>query len=98
VWETKLNALDSHVSQFYEWLPWVDHTLESVPKNPEARKQWLSRTRAPRLSPAARQSLEKWYGAERAHQVKAAESFELCEYGRQPKEEDLKSLFPMLGK
>jgi LmbE family N-acetylglucosaminyl deacetylase len=98
VWEKKVDVLDSHVSQFYEWLPWVDHTLESVPKDPADRKQWLSRTRSPKVSAAVRQSLEKWYGVERGRQVKAAESFELCEYGYQPKEEELKKLFPMLGK
>ena len=98
LWERKVDVLDAHVSQFYEWLPWVDHTLESVPKDPAARKAWLSRTRTPRISAAVRQSLEKWYGAERGRQVKMAESFELCEYGYQPKEEDLKRLFPMLGK
>ena len=98
VWQRKVDVLDSHVSQFYEWLPWVDHTLESVPKDPAARKEWLSRTRTPRVADAVRKSLEKWYGAERGRQVKFAESFELCEYGYQPKEEDLKNLFPMLGR
>ena len=97
VWQQKVDVLDSHVSQFYEWLPWVDHTLESVPKDPAARKEWLSRTRTPRVSDAVRKSLEKWYGAERGRQMKTAESFELCEYGYQPKEEDLKNAVPDAG-
>ena len=24
VWEQKIDALDAHASQFYEWLPWID--------------------------------------------------------------------------
>ena len=98
VFQRKIDVLDSHVSQFYEWLPWVDHTLESVPKDPAARKQWLAQTRTPRMTPEIRRSLEKWYGTERGGQIKVAEAFELCEYGYQPKEDELKKLFPMLGK
>jgi LmbE family N-acetylglucosaminyl deacetylase len=94
----KINVLDAHVSQFYEWLPWVDHTLESVPKDPLARKEWLTRTRIFRRSEAVLQALAKWYGPERAKQIKVSEAFELCEYGYQPKQEELKKLFPMLGK
>src|SRR5260370_34303615 len=44
----KLDALDAHVSQFYEWLPWVDGKLDEVPKDPLARKEWLPRQREPR--------------------------------------------------
>lgn len=32
--DKKTDALDSHVSQFYEWLPWVDGKLSEVPKDP----------------------------------------------------------------
>jgi LmbE family N-acetylglucosaminyl deacetylase len=98
VFQKKIDVLDAHVSQFYEWLPWVDHTLDTVPKEVAARRQWLAQTRTPRIIPEVRRSLEKWYGAERGGQVKVAEAFELCEYGYQPKEEEFKKFFPMLGK
>ena len=98
VFERKIDVLDAHVSQFYEWLPWVDHALNTVPQDAAARKQWLAATRAPRITPEVRRTLEKWYGAERGGQIKTAEAFELCEYGYQPKEDELKKLFPMLGK
>jgi len=98
VFDKKIDALDAMVSQFYEWLPWVDHTLDQVPKDPVERKKWLASRREPRLSPAVRRTLEKWYGADRAAQVKIAESFELCEYGRRPSDDELRKLFPMLGK
>ncbi len=46
VFDKKIDALDAHVSQVYEWLPWVDHKLEDVPKDPGARKHWLVRRAA----------------------------------------------------
>ena len=44
--EAKLNALDAHVSQFYEWLPWLDGRLAEVPAGAAERKAWLARDRA----------------------------------------------------
>jgi hypothetical protein len=35
---------------------------------------------------------------ERASKVEHAEAFEICEYGSQPTDSDIKRLFPMLGK
>jgi LmbE family N-acetylglucosaminyl deacetylase len=97
--DKKIDALDSHVSQFYEWLPWVDGTLDQVPKDPAARKAWLAGQRQKRqITPAIRASLIKWYGADKANQTKNAEAFEICEYGRQPNEAEIKQLFPMLPK
>jgi len=97
--DKKLDALDSHVSQFYEWLPWVDGTLDQVPKDPAARRTWLATQRQKRqITLAIRASLIHWYGAEKANQVKNAEAFEICEYGRQPDENEIKRLFPMLPK
>ena len=96
VFSKKIDALDSHRSQFYEWLPWVDGKLDDVPKDAAERKQWLANQRGRTISPAIRAALEKWYGREKAAQVRHAEAFEICEYGRQPKEEDLRKLFPML--
>jgi LmbE family N-acetylglucosaminyl deacetylase len=98
VYDKKVDALDSHVSQVYEWLPWVAHTLDQVPKDVVERKKWLASHREGRITPEIRKTLEKWYGADRAAQVRDAESFELCEYGRRPTDEELRSLFPMLGK
>jgi LmbE family N-acetylglucosaminyl deacetylase len=98
VWDKKVDALDSHVSQFYEWLPWVDGKLDSVPKDPAERRKWLAATRPFKPNPAVRAALAKWYGAAHADRVQHAEAFEVCEYGRQPSDEDLRRLFPMLGK
>ena len=94
VWDVKINALDAQVSQMYEWLPWVAGELEQVPKDPAERKQWLSRTRGGRVSPAIRAALEKRYGAAAGQKVQHAEAFELCEYGRRASLEELDRLFP----
>ncbi len=94
VLERKLLALDAHVSQVYEWLPWVDHELDSVPADPGARLAWLRTQRSGRpLGEALRTALRKWYGA-RAEAVRDAEAFEICEYGSQPDEAQLRRLFP----
>ncbi len=98
VFEKKINALDAHVSQVYEWLPWVDGKFDQVPKGHAERRQWLASQREPGIGPAVRKALEKWYGPDKAARVNVAESFEVCEYGRQPGDDDLRKLFPMLGK
>ena len=94
--DQKVDALDAHVSQFYEWLPWVDGRLEEVPKDPVERKAWLKRERTHEISPAVRASLVKWYGPERGNATKYYEAFEVCEYGAQPNDERIRQLFPML--
>ena len=94
--DQKVDALDAHVSQFYEWLPWVDGKLADVPKDPVERKAWLKRTRTGPIIPAVRSSLVKWYGPEKGNAVKYYEAFEICEYGSQPDEATIRKLFPML--
>ena len=95
--DQKVDALDSHVSQFYEWLPWVDGKLQDVPKDPVERKAWLKKTRTRDISPAVRDSLVKWYGASKGAAAKYYEAFEICEYGARPNETRIRELFPMLG-
>lgn len=95
VFEQKVHALDAHESQFYEWLPWVDGTLDQVPKDKAERKIWLGKRRMRQLSPAVQASLAKWYPGKK---VDNYEAFEVCEYGKQPNDDELRRLFPMLGK
>ncbi|MCU0732474.1 MAG: PIG-L family deacetylase [Hyphomonas sp.] len=95
--EQKIDGLDAHVSQFYEWLPWVSGVSEKVPKDPAARKAWLRSERAnPRLNDEANASFAKWYGTSKT--PKYLEAFEICEYGRRPTEDEIRQLFPMLPK
>jgi LmbE family N-acetylglucosaminyl deacetylase len=94
--DKKIDALDAHVSQFYEWLPWVDGKLDDVPKNPGERKAWLKRTRTPPVGSEVRTSLVKWYGPEKGNATKYYEAFEICEYGAHPDAARIRQLFPML--
>ncbi|MFT4018856.1 MAG: PIG-L family deacetylase [Agriterribacter sp.] len=98
VFDKKIDALDAHQSQFYEWLPWIGGYLDEVPADAAARKKWLGQRLTGTISPEIKNALEKFYGSRRAVQVKHAEAFEICEYGTQPSEEMIRSLFPMLGK
>ena len=96
--DTKIHALDAHESQVYEWLPWVAGDLDEVPEEESKREAWLKERWSGRsLSEAQKEGLAKWYGAEEAKSFKHAESFEIAEYGYQPTDEEIRTLFPMLG-
>ncbi len=101
VLEKKTHGMDAHQSQFYEWLPWTqDRTLSQVPDDPEERKEWLleqNKRRSGSMNEAKKVSLQKWYGREKADNIRFTEAFEIAEYGRQPNDEDIRALFPMLG-
>lgn len=88
----------AHESQFFEWLPWLNGILDDVPANEQDRLEWLGKMRLNAPSPAMRKSLEKWYDTETAEKATAVEAFEICEFGRHPSDEDIRILFPMLGK
>lgn len=94
--EKKLAGLDAHQSQFYEWLPWIGNYESDVPKDPSKYKDWLLQKRVAKPNPDVQKSLVKWYGANQAAKVLYAEAFEICEYGTQPMEADIRRLFPML--
>ena len=96
VFDQKIHAMDAHESQFYEWLPWIGGYLDEVPKDAAQREKWLASNRSGRITPAVRAGLQKWYGTA-AGNIKHAEAFEICEYGTQPSEQELRRLFPMLG-
>ena len=94
-WDRKLHGMDAHRSQFYEWLPWVERKLETVPSEDAQRIRWLARTWTRPITPAVRQRLIERYGHDQGSLVQRAESFELCEYGSRPEPEELDRLFPL---
>ncbi|AEN73188.1 LmbE family protein [Rhodothermus marinus SG0.5JP17-172] len=97
--ERKLDALDAHVSQFYEWLPWIDGRLAEVPADSAARREWLrAQWIRPNITQEVRLALMRWYDPEVAARAQYVEAFEICEYGHQPTEDEIRLLFPMLGK
>jgi LmbE family N-acetylglucosaminyl deacetylase len=94
VWATKIDDLDAQVSQVYEWLPWVAGNLDRVPKDPAARKQWLTQSRGGRISVSIRAALVARYGADQGGKIQHAEVFQLCEYGTRASLDQLQKLFP----
>jgi LmbE family N-acetylglucosaminyl deacetylase len=95
--DQKLYAAAAHESQFFEWLPWLDGTLEKVPKSQDERlkfmKIWLSPP-----NDAVRLCLKKWYGDTRGAEIINAESFRLADYSRKPDHEEMMKLFPVVKK
>jgi hypothetical protein len=93
--DRKVDALDAHVSQFCEWLPWVDGKLNEVPKDRPERKAWLKRSWITEPTPAIRDALVKWFGEKKANAINYPEAFEICEYRAHPGDARLRQ-FPML--
>jgi LmbE family N-acetylglucosaminyl deacetylase len=98
VYTQKIYGLVAHKSQVFEWLPWIEGKLDEVPKDENKRMEYITNKRKRVITPEVRASLAKWYGQERADKATDAEAFEINEYGRIPTDEEIKELFPMLGK
>lgn len=94
----KLDGLDAHQSQFFEWLPWIGNYEAEIPKDKAKQREYLLSKRVTKVNPEVKKALEKWYGKEKAEQINYAEAFEICEYGSIPTEADIRRLFPMLGR
>ena len=98
VLEKKVDALAVMTSQFHEGGANGSEAL--MPKDEAgraARDAEVRKSLARRAEGAANQFREKLvelYGEERGRAVKAAEAFEVCEYGGRPSREELMRLFP----
>ena len=100
VFDQKLAALHEMPSQVYEGgASGSEELVKKVPAASDvaARKAWLRERWEARQGGEAsrfREQLIKWYGPEKGAAVKYAEAFEICEYGRQPAEAEIRQLFP----
>jgi LmbE family N-acetylglucosaminyl deacetylase len=98
--DQKVDAVHELESQVYEGgASGNDEFVRGVPpaSQPELRKAWLREKWVSRQSGEAdryRNALAKWYGPDRAKEIKYAEAFEICEYGRQPSDAEVRKLFP----
>lgn len=84
-------------SQFSDWNAWLDGYHHEVPKEEEARKDWIRerfQARDANVANQFRDLLVEYYGEERGNAIEFAEAFEVSEYGSQPTREQLKQLFP----
>ena len=100
VFEQKVDALMALESQTFEGgaLGSEEQTAAAPPASqPELRRTWLRERWDRRQFGEATQyraALLKWYGEERGKQIKYAEVFEICEFGHQPTEDEIRKLFP----
>ncbi|HEU5101694.1 MAG TPA: PIG-L family deacetylase [Roseiflexaceae bacterium] len=95
--EQKVDMLDAHVSQVYEWLPYNGGYLDQVPAGPQERRAWLRQHMDERMRRDAeryRELLIARYGEQAGRAVQYAEAFESCEYGAPLTEQNVKRLFP----
>jgi N-acetylglucosamine malate deacetylase 1 len=101
VMETKLDALDTLESQFYEGgaLGSADLIPTDPKKQAERRREIRTRfaSRNQGVAQRYRETLIEWYGKEKAEKVHHAEAFEICEYGRRPDKKELARLFPFFN-
>lgn len=98
--DTKIRALAAHDSQMFEWLPWVSGAdMSEIPEGDAERLTWLKKrwAREKVWDEDDVAAIEKWYPDMKASDAKHVEFFEICEYGKQPTEEEIKTIFPMLG-
>jgi LmbE family N-acetylglucosaminyl deacetylase len=96
--ERKIDALAQMESQFIEG--GALGNASRIPADKEQREAAFKRLRenfrrrSARIADRCRDKLVALYGEEQGQQVKYAEAFEICEYGRQPGKAELRRLFP----
>lgn len=97
--EKKLAVVEAMESQFYEG-GCCDVPAGGLPQDAAgkaARKKEVRDAFSQRFASTAdrfRARLAARYGQQRASTIKYAEAFEICEYGRQPDEAEIRRLFP----
>jgi LmbE family N-acetylglucosaminyl deacetylase len=100
--EQKLDALVAMPSQFIEGGALGNASM--VPTNAEQMEKRVRevrdsfRRRFASIADRCRPKLIELYGEEAGNKVRYAEAFEICEYGRQPRPEEIRELFPFLPK
>jgi len=97
--EKKLDAALALASQTLEGGCGGDERLypENDPAKRKAREKEVRQRFVGRFASTAnrfRKELAEWYGQEKAGNIKYAEAFEICEYGRRPSKDEIRKLFP----
>lgn len=95
--DKKLACIQAMPSQFGDAGSWQASTRADVPTGEAERKAYLLESVRQRMAGVAnryRDRLVELHGEEKGRQIRYAEAFELCQYGRQPTVDELKRLFP----
>lgn len=85
--DVKVQAIECHFSQFYEWLPWIEQ-FKVDDRNDFLRFLDLFLKRKEFQSKALEEAVKSTEGIEWGTDKKW-EAFEICEYGAQPNSKDL---------
>lgn len=99
VFESLVEMLACHGSQFFDWLPYNRGVADQVPSAAEPRRRWLRDWYAELVESVAtrhRGLLIATYGPDRGSRIKCAEAFETCEYGAPLTPEWRQKVFPFL--
>lgn len=94
--ENKWNCIRSMPSQFKDADSWGGRYLPNVPQDAEERQNYILGVHQKRVAGVAnkyRQRLIELYGPVKGKNIKYAEAFELCQYGRQVSMKELKQIF-----
>ncbi|MPY91066.1 MAG: PIG-L family deacetylase [Luteitalea sp.] len=97
--EKKWACIEAMPSQFGDADSWQARTRPDVPQGDKERRAFLleqTKQRSADVAEQYRDRLIALYGEERGRQVKYAEAFQLCQYGRQASADELQRLFPSL--
>lgn len=94
VLERKAELALAHESQLFEWLPYNAGTAANVPSDAEGRRRYARERMEARGAWVAEACRESAPGLVPGG-CRAAEAFQISEYGRQPGPEELSALFPM---
>lgn len=95
--ERKLDMACCHESQYLEWIPYNQGRLDEVPEDKAEARQWMRDGLSGRFRKFAdryRDRLIERYGERRGAAVQYAEAIEVCPFGLQPDQDELKRLFP----
>lgn len=99
VFESILDQMECHRSQFYDWLPYTLCQEADFPTDPAAQREYLRQFYVRFNGPLAdryRDLVIQTYGEERGRKIRLIEAFEPCEYGSPLTDANRKILFPML--
>lgn len=93
VFETKVDMVAEHASQFFEWLPFNAGVLHEVPEDADGRRARVAENL--RRRGAHRRERAREARLRSAGEFSLAEAFQLCEYGRKPNDDELRQLFAL---
>lgn len=94
--EQKLEMVSCHKSQYFDFLPYLDHLQNLIPTDYDDSRYAYDcvNTCDAKTANNYRKQLIARYGKETGQAVKYAEAYEISEYGRQIEKDEIDNYFP----